>query len=260
MSIYAVNGKVPVAAWIPSRDTAGNGTTTLTDLVGSNNGTLTNMDAATDWVNDISNGGIRALDFDGLNDFINLGNTTGLASTAFTVSFWMRWNGADANNNRGLIGKYGSGNTRGWAIATANTDSVGISEINQPGTVVFYYQSNASTFNSSQAIGSVGTTVNNNAWRHVVCTFNPSIRTEIFIDGTSARNTTLSVPSSVASHASSAEIARYASNAATCFLGRLDDLRVFNTALNSSDIAYLYNGGNGRGRIQNNSFMMGQPI
>ena len=48
MSLYAVNGKEPVAAWIPSLDTAGNGTTTLTDLVGSNNGTLTNMDAATD--------------------------------------------------------------------------------------------------------------------------------------------------------------------------------------------------------------------
>ena len=47
MTIYAVNGKEPVAAWIPSLDTAGNGTTTLTDLVGSNNGTLTNMDAAT---------------------------------------------------------------------------------------------------------------------------------------------------------------------------------------------------------------------
>jgi hypothetical protein len=64
----AVNGKMPVAAWIPSLDTVGNGTTTLTDLAGSNDGTLTNMDAATDWVADTAAGGVRALDFDGVND------------------------------------------------------------------------------------------------------------------------------------------------------------------------------------------------
>ena len=110
MSIFAVNGKVPVAVWCPSRDTLGNGTTTLTDLVGSSNGTLTNMDPATDWVSDTDAGGIRALDFDGSDDFVSLGNTTSLTSTAFSVSFWMRWNGVDANVNRGLIGKYGAGN------------------------------------------------------------------------------------------------------------------------------------------------------
>lgn len=57
-----------LAWWCPSLDDAGNGTATLHDLVGSANGTLTNMDAATDWVADTANGGVRALDFDGLND------------------------------------------------------------------------------------------------------------------------------------------------------------------------------------------------
>jgi len=31
--------------------------------------------------------------------------------------------------------------------------------------------------------------------------------------------------------------------------GRLDDYRVFNQAINSTDVAYLYNSGNGRGRL-----------
>lgn len=88
MSIYAVNGKEPIAAWIPSLDTAGNGTTTLTDLVGSNHGTLTNMDAATDWVADTGAGGVRALDFDGVNDHVVF-SPPAFSSTA-SFSLWVK--------------------------------------------------------------------------------------------------------------------------------------------------------------------------
>ena len=42
-----------VGWWCPSLDDTGNGTVTLNDLSGSgDDGTLTNMDAATDWVSD----------------------------------------------------------------------------------------------------------------------------------------------------------------------------------------------------------------
>jgi hypothetical protein len=247
MSAFNVNGKAPISVWCPSRDNVGNGTTTLTDLVGSNNGTLTNMDPATDWVADTGAGGIRALDFDGSNDFVDIGNVLPLTSTAFSISFWMLWNGVNANSNRGLIGKYGTGNARGYVIATANTTS-GTSEINNVGTLAFYYQSNASSFNNDEAIGTVGTRVDTNTWTHVVATFNPSTRSEIFINGVSARNRTTNVPASIASNSANTEIARYSSTT-NCFLGRLDDMRIFNQVLDASDISYLYNSGNGRGRI-----------
>ena len=83
MSLYAVNGKEPIAAWIPSRDDAGNGTTTLNDLVGTNNGTLTNMDAATDW---ITVGSKRAIDIDAANDKVVLAPIS--FTTPFSISVW----------------------------------------------------------------------------------------------------------------------------------------------------------------------------
>lgn len=81
--------------WCPSLDTSGNGTTTLTDLSGNgNNGTLTNMDAGTDWVADTDSGGVRALDFDGSNDrianFSDAAFNRALESNTWSVLFWCK--------------------------------------------------------------------------------------------------------------------------------------------------------------------------
>ena len=89
----AVNGKTPVSAWVPSRDTAGNSTTTLTDLSsGENNGTLTNMAVpANNWVADTDAGGVRALEFDGSNDYVALGSGAALSITGeMAISCWYK--------------------------------------------------------------------------------------------------------------------------------------------------------------------------
>jgi hypothetical protein len=82
----SVLGTAPVAAWCPSLDTAGNGTTTLTDLVGGSNGTLTNMVPASDWTDDGS--GLWSLDFDGSNDYVALSSGVALG-TLHSVSEWV---------------------------------------------------------------------------------------------------------------------------------------------------------------------------
>lgn len=75
-----------VAALCPSQDSAGDGTTTLTDFTEISDGVLTNMDAATDWVTD---DGKRCLDFDGTNDHVITGATPvgGAKYLAFAVKF-----------------------------------------------------------------------------------------------------------------------------------------------------------------------------
>lgn len=80
--------------WCPSLDDSGNGTTTLNDLSGnSRNGTLTNMvttGAGNDWVADTGSGGVRALDFDGTNDFVDIPSfTSGIGTGDFTLSVWV---------------------------------------------------------------------------------------------------------------------------------------------------------------------------
>lgn len=79
-----------LAWWCPSLDTTGNGTTTLYDLAGSNNGVLTNMDAATDWVADTGSGGVRALDFDGSNDRVQAGSAFASFSGSVFCSAWIK--------------------------------------------------------------------------------------------------------------------------------------------------------------------------
>ena len=197
------------------------------------------MDPATDLV---VNGGRGALDFDGADDSVGFGNILNFGSSPFSVSCWMLWPASTANVNRGVIGKYGAGNTRSWLLATANTGS-GIGEINQTGTVVFYYQSNASAFSASEVAGSIGTTLNNGQWRHVLITFVPSQAATIFVDGRQARQITSSVPSSVATNSTALTISSYAGG--NFFAGQLDDIRIFRTALTASDARQLWQLGRG---------------
>lgn len=71
--------------WCPSLDNSGNGTTTLTDFAGANNGTLTNFaltGSTSNWVADTEAGGVRALDCDGTNDFV----ATSFTRTTLPVS------------------------------------------------------------------------------------------------------------------------------------------------------------------------------
>ena len=76
-----------IAALCPSQDTAGDGTTTLTDFTGVSNGVLTSMDAATDWVTD---DGKRCLDFDGVNDYVVTTATPIGIAQRVSMSFYAR--------------------------------------------------------------------------------------------------------------------------------------------------------------------------
>ena len=81
-----------VGAWAPCLGPTG---LTLRDWSGyGNHGTLTNMDAGSDWV---ANGGKYALDFDGTDDYISIAkpNWTGGAKTIFA---WIRLATLGRNN------------------------------------------------------------------------------------------------------------------------------------------------------------------
>jgi hypothetical protein len=218
MTIYAVNGKEPVAAWIPSLDTAGNGTTTLTDLVGSNNGTLTNMDAATDWVADTDAGGVRALDFDGVNDRVSLGSAIVL-SAPFTVSVWAEI--------------YSTGNTTLLGDNTT-TNSFFLSS--------FSSRVRARTVSGVQVQSAIITS--NTGWHHIMAVCNAANLVTLYVDGSST-----GTPATATSPATNISTIGCASQINQFIAMRTDDIRIFTAALDATDIAYLYNSGNGRGRV-----------
>lgn len=217
----AVNGKMPVAAWVPSLDTAGNGTTTLTDLVGSNNGTLTNMDAATDWVADTGAGGVRALDFDGTDDYVGCGSVGIVGDVEVCMSFWV--NVPLVNSAIRAFCGFGTSGALSFFSVFTGLRGAGSVSIEYGGDTPY------------TATGLVA-----NQWQHIVAQKTAgAIRTtsQIYIDGSlqAAQNTAST--SSPSFGPGVMQIARV--NTGSYYSGLMDDIRIFDQALDATDVAYL---------------------
>jgi hypothetical protein len=220
MTIYAVNGKEPVAAWIPSLDTAGNGTTTLTDLVGTIDGVLTDMDPATDWVADA--GGTTKLVFDGVNDRVLMpyGDALGLIATQTTYSFWLLIDAIPAAFS--------------GIIETAPNIVGGIRVICFDNKIRFHHAGDVGVQFTPPG-GWLG------SWHHLLATKTAGQLWTAYIDGVSIGSYT----SSLSSVVNVFNVATVNGAGYTAFA--IDDIRLWNQVLDVDDIAYLYDGGTGRG-------------
>lgn len=210
-----------IGIWCPSLDTVGNGTTTLKDLSGnSRDATLTNMDAASDWVSDTDNSGVRALDFDGVNDFVVTPSITLPAS--FTISVWAKIDYAGSTNFARIV-EHGLNQSVTLCLNKAVS----------PNKITAQYADDSGGWIASSS--SVGA-----SWVHLLLTMSkPStLMTGVLHEnGTSVgTNTKTATPSNNLTLRFGGE-----SSAATLtsLKGRLDDIRVFNRVLNSTEIANL---------------------
>jgi len=228
MSKYSVNEKNPIHAWIPSRDTSGNGTATITDLIASNSGTLTNMDPATDWVPDTDAGGVRALDFDGSNDLVNCGVLSGSITNEFSISFWIKPRSSVGNASR----VFEFGNSDGNFLITT------------PGGFVF--QIRTTDANRVRSAFSSGLTYPSPTWRHFVCTAKAATSVSVFRDAVSLALTDV-ILGGTTLDVSTAFIIGNRQDTGRPFNGLIDDVRIFNSILTLADAQYLYASGLGRG-------------
>jgi hypothetical protein len=212
-----------IGIWCPSFDTVGNGTTTLTDLVGSADGTLTNFSlsgSTSNWVSDTDSGGVRALDFDGVNDFVVTPNIT-LPAT-FTVSLWAKIDYASSTNFARIV-EHGLNDSFTLCINKgffANKTTVQYAD-----------------FAGGWIASSTDITAN---WVHLCVTMSKpaSLMTGVLYEngvsvGTNTKTATPSnnVPLRFGGEATSANF--------TSLRGRLDDIRVFNRVLSGSEITAL---------------------
>lgn len=213
-----------VGAWAPCLGPTG---LRLHDLSRYRNwGTLTNMNAATDWV---VSGGRYALDFDGSNDLVNCGNAASVTGP-LTVEVWCRRTGAVAPNSSGLAGRYVGNPTadRQYLLYISVTDSSYNFIVSSNGT---------SVVNLAASATSVLNTLD-----HVVGVYVPSQRLEIFVNGRSVGLTTTSVPSSLFSSAAPFRLATQffsTDDSRTAFNGQIFQTTVWNRYLNSNEIKTL---------------------
>jgi len=233
--------------WCPSLDDSGNGTTTLNDLSASaNNGTLTNMvtsGAGNDWVADTASGGVRALDFDGVNDVVigasqSVGN---FGTSDFTVALWARPTANSAYAN--LVCKRNESSPfNQWLITQGNVSSAG--DAVQGSHCSFFLYIGSGSLSSPSFVQSFRTTASvfDGNYHHIVWQRVSGSGMLCWIDGVSVEVTAIvnGTTNLNANHNNPVRLGS-GSNAGTAFpfSGRLDDMRIFGRVLTQAEIARL---------------------
>lgn len=154
----------------------------------------------------------RALTFDGSNDYIDAGNDSSLQLTSGTLSAWIKTSNAGAGY-RGIFAKQS-------AFGMFLKDNV----------FIMYDWSGAGD-------RSTGISLNDNAWHHVVCSFQSGVSngTKCYVDGSNVMTTTITVSSQ-----SIALQIGWANSVGQYFAGSIDDVRIYNRALSASEVLALY--------------------
>ena len=168
-----------------------------------------------------------SMTFDGVNDYINVGNPTELQLTgAFSVSLWMKTN---ITGSRVIISKdSNTSNPRGFSVGFNNTYPGGYFVIFN-GTTVYGAYINTSTPNYVD--------IRNDQWHHIVGVYTPSTSVALFIDGNLIQSNTTNIPASVNFVNDNLNIGRKPqSGGINYYQGELDEVAIFDTALNAGQI------------------------
>jgi hypothetical protein len=160
----------------------------------------------------------RALDFDGINDFVAIPTNTQLSSTnsAYTLEAWIK------PDTTGALGIIGWGN---WG-STNQSNALRLTGSDQ---LVNYWWGNDLTVTSGNLA--------DGRWHHVAATFDGTVR-RIFVDGVQKGFDT-PTGLNVASTISNARIGF--TNNGEYFDGAIDDVGIWNRALTQQEITNLYN-------------------
>ena len=159
--------------------------------------------------------------FDGTGDYIDIGSSTILGSSAFTISAWINASAINKYSAAVAIGNSAAGQLA--YIGTVTTAQIGVSNSIGGG----YYGSN---YGSGVA--------STNKWVHVVMTFSGGTggTTNMYIDGENK----LAATSTPNLGATTRRIGRIGTDTGYDFPGKIDDVRIYNRALTAAEISTIY--------------------
>lgn len=224
-----VNGEFLVDGWAagPTPDLSagllghwkldeGSGTTTADATTNNVTGTLVNGPT---WV--AGRAGF-AVDLDGSNDYVNVGNPVHLRLTnAMTVAAWVNID-SFANNGR-IVSKEGNNSARGWSLHVTNS-----------GAAVFQIATNAST-----PITVTGSPLPTVQWVHLVGVFVPGSELRLYVNGALNATRTANVPGVQYNPNVNVRFGARANN--TAYLdGRVDEVRIYGRPLTAAEVRMLY--------------------
>ena len=216
----------PVGHW---KLNTGEGTTAFDSSGNGNNGTLTNMDPATDWISGKLN---SALDFNLTNEHVIItdpGTNWDLDLTdAITVAAWIK---PETNTGTVPVSKFNYGdNNRSWRFWYPSGNTIGFT-VSSTGTT------SDATVSSTSTLTPDGTT-----WYHVAATYNGS-QLKMFVNG--KEESSINYSSGIFAGAEDIAIGVNFDNAnpTNDFDGSVDDVRIYSYALTPLQIKDVYNNG-----------------
>ncbi len=188
------------------------------DLIGGNNGTL--MNGATFASGMVS----QAFSFDGVDDYVNIGNTSQLNPSTITVDTWFYATDITGQLYPPLV-KKSSGND-GYAL-----------EIDQTNFRIRFWV----YITGTGWVSSVAVPISTNTWYHVAGTYDGS-NIIIYLNG-QPQGSPVNVSGTIAPSPSPLNIGRDPLNTNRFFEGRIDEVEIFERALSAPEILQIYNAG-----------------
>ena len=172
-----------------------------------------------------------AYSFDGENDYIEVADSEALrlANTDFTLSVWVNEAQRNSSYNAGILIKRGTEQADGWF-----TSSLGSAIGGELVGKAFY---NVSGGGDPSATSSASMSLN--SWHHLAITYSLSTGTASFyIDGVFDSSTSgITSPNSTTD--SAMRIGADTSGSSYFFNGAIDDVRIYDRALNSTEVSEL---------------------
>jgi hypothetical protein len=212
-----------VSRWTFDDDDTESGT--ALDSWGNNDGTISGATTGVTGANQ-TNDTAEAYSFDGTGDVINMGQTLGLVDTDHTVAAWVK-TGSDSDQH--LAGRFGSNASERWHYR--------INEVSGRWSMVFEIDYN----DDNEKVAHTGTDLTDNTWYHFAGVWDVSnLEVQFYIDGTADGGGT-------AGGDWGDPVADFtignSDNGTTSWNGRIDDVRIYDKALSSTEVSNLYNTG-----------------
>ncbi len=227
-----------LVGWWKLDETSGSN---ATDSSGNGNiGTLMNGPS---WTVGCKKGG--CLNFDqASSQYVTAGNSVNLR-TSFSTSAWIKRTGTLAPGSYEMYLANGLDAGNGWATYIHNNS----------GTYEYRF------LKGGLAVISSGISNDQNAWRHVVWVVDASARPSLYIDGalvySSSDTTAISVPTGTR-HIGADN--HFTLGARSYFTGYIDDIRIYNRALNANEVTAIYQAGTPRFSLKGSARLNGLKI
>jgi len=216
--VHALLGANAVGVWNFDEGTG----TTLTDISGyGNDGTLNKGANGTglDWVASDIEG--TALQFDGVDDYVDCGNGVSLRSYPLTLEAWIKT--TDSGANKGIINKYISGSGNGYQIYIGG------------GRLKAWYFKDFSNYTRQDADVADGGLINNGNWHHIIYTVD-SDGGKMYVDSVLKNTKVWTGTAGISTETTPIKIGYYTSY----FNGLIDEIRIYAEALPSTEIQKHY--------------------